>query len=241
MGRYFEPLYRIVFSLPVGDTMRAPVKWHHLTEFCLCVLAGFGLEAVRCRWSGAGVRMRTVELTLGAIVIFGACDLARCAKYYCAAVDLSVVRAENPAAELVKKLGGGKVADLMEGGNGLVAWSFTARGVKMTANPAEDGVRFIWAPVQTLNNPQVRAWLKEKKAVPAGAFTVTAKAIRSSDGRSANVMLMELPGVPAVPEENQTHPPVTFVTLLGAFSLAGTLAASAYGMRKSVRRIGVKC
>ncbi|MBO7685950.1 MAG: hypothetical protein J6V72_06185, partial [Kiritimatiellae bacterium] len=46
MGRYCEPVYRLVYALPFGDYLRAPVKWHHLTEFCLCVLAGYGLAAV---------------------------------------------------------------------------------------------------------------------------------------------------------------------------------------------------
>ena len=30
LGRYFEPLYRCVFALPVGDLVRCPVKWIHL-------------------------------------------------------------------------------------------------------------------------------------------------------------------------------------------------------------------
>ena len=40
MGRFCEPVYRLVYALPFGDYLRAPVKWHHLTEFCLVVLAG---------------------------------------------------------------------------------------------------------------------------------------------------------------------------------------------------------
>lgn len=233
MGRYCEPLYRLIFALPVGDTLRAPVKWHHLTEFCLCVLAGFGLEAARRYGDAKGWRVRTVLAVLGALVLWGACDLAREARRYCAAIDLSVVRAPNPAADLIKKRGGGKVADLVEGGNGLVAWSFTTRGVPMTANPADEGVRFVWAPVQTLRDPKLSGWLKAKKAVPAGSYAVTAKAIRSVDGRSANVMLMEIPGVPGVPPKKSAFPPVTFVTWLGVLSLAGTVGAAAYGVKKS--------
>ena len=30
MGRYCEPVYRLVYALPFGDYLRAPVKWHHL-------------------------------------------------------------------------------------------------------------------------------------------------------------------------------------------------------------------
>jgi hypothetical protein len=237
MGRYVEPLYRLVFALPVGDSIRAPVKWHHLTELCLCVLAGYGIEAIGRRLRAAGWRRRTVLFALGALVVWGACDLARVARFYCAAVDLSVVRAPNPAAELVASRGGGRVADLLEGGRGLVAWSFTTRGIRMTANPTEPDVRFLWVPVQALNEPKLRDWVKAKKAAPAGAFTVTAKAIRRSDGRSANVLLMEIPGVPGAPvQTGVTFPPPTGITWLGVLSLAGTLFAAAFGLRKSFQR-----
>ena len=51
MGRFCEPVYRLVYALPFGDYLRAPVKWHHLTEFCLCVLAGHGLAFLHARLS----------------------------------------------------------------------------------------------------------------------------------------------------------------------------------------------
>jgi hypothetical protein len=44
---------------------------------------------------------------------------------------------------------------------------------------------------------------------------------------------MEIPGVPA-PEKKKPLPmPVNLLTYLGALSLAGTLFASAYGVKKS--------
>ena len=46
MGRYCGPVYRLVYRLPFVDYLRAPVKWHHLTEFCFCVLAGYGLAGI---------------------------------------------------------------------------------------------------------------------------------------------------------------------------------------------------
>jgi hypothetical protein len=232
MGRYCEPLYRIVFALPVGDSLRAPVKWHHLTEFCLCVLAGYGLACVRRRCA-ALASARTVDLALGALVLFGACDLARCARLYCAPVDLSIVQAANPAADLVVRRGGGRVADLLEGARGIVAWSFAARGVKMTADPAATDVRFVWAPVQALSDPKLRAWLDGRRAAVAGAFDVTEKAIRSCDARTANVVLLEIPGVPGVPVKKPAWPPVTVTTWLGALSLLATAGVAVYGVKKS--------
>lgn len=82
-GRYFEPAYRLVFMLPIGDSIRAPVKWHHLTEFCICVLAGYGIDAAR-QFLGRRLAPRTALLATAAIVAFGAWDLARIDRLYCA-------------------------------------------------------------------------------------------------------------------------------------------------------------
>ena len=54
MGRY-TPFYRLVYSLPVMSFLRAPVKFHHLTELCVAVLAGYGIAVVT---AGAGQQER---------------------------------------------------------------------------------------------------------------------------------------------------------------------------------------
>ena len=92
MGRYCEPVYRVVFSLPFGDYLRAPVKWHHLTEFCLCVLAGFGIEALLGR---LGRLVRFAPWIVGLVVLIGAVDLARIDRLYCAPVDLREARRQK--------------------------------------------------------------------------------------------------------------------------------------------------
>ena len=90
LGRYCEPVYRLVYTLPFGDYLRAPVKWHHLTEFCLCALAGYGIEGLlNLAWLKG---RRGVLLAVGALVLFGAFDLARTDRLYCAPVDLRRVR-----------------------------------------------------------------------------------------------------------------------------------------------------
>lgn len=234
MGRYCEPLYRLVFMLPIGDSIRAPVKWHHLTELCICVLAGFGLDALRIRLSAVkGLTPRKVAAMLGAIVVVGAVDLARIDRLYCAAIDLSIVQSRNPAADEIIRRGGGKVADLLEGGHGVVAWSFTSRRIKMTSEIGDPEVRFIWAGVEQLKDRRLAAWVKSRNASPAGAYLITQKAIRNSDGRAANAMLLEIPGVPPSPPRAPETPPVTFVTWLGALSLMGTLFAAGYGVCRS--------
>ena len=97
MGRYCEPVYRLVYALPFGDYLRAPVKWHHLTEFCLCVLAGYGLAMLRFRFvpsalrkaspdsSPAACRAALIATSLVAMwVVIGLTHLVPNARLYCA-------------------------------------------------------------------------------------------------------------------------------------------------------------
>ena len=95
MGRYCEPVYRIIFSLPFGDYLRAPVKWHHLTEFSICVLAGFGIECLLSLLSRVSSLKSYALPIVGAIVLVGAIDLARIDHLYCAPVDLREAKRQN--------------------------------------------------------------------------------------------------------------------------------------------------
>ena len=83
MGRYEEPVYRLVYAMPFGDYLRAPVKWHHLTEFCIVVLAAFGLE-LAWRESSRFRSVSAVRAVIVAVALFGALDLALEAKRFCA-------------------------------------------------------------------------------------------------------------------------------------------------------------
>ncbi|MCR5838799.1 MAG: hypothetical protein K6G94_04115 [Kiritimatiellae bacterium] len=84
MGRYCEPVYRLVYALPFGDYLRAPVKWHHITEFCLCVLAGYGIWGwmywVRAKWLSDRVKTAAVAV----LVLLGVVDLVSNDRLYCA-------------------------------------------------------------------------------------------------------------------------------------------------------------
>ena len=97
LGRYCEPVYRLVYALPFGDYLRAPVKWHHLTEFCLCVLAGYGIEGLL---GLAWLKGRRGALLVGALVFVGAVDLARVDRLYCAPVDLRRVRQTDSGMQM---------------------------------------------------------------------------------------------------------------------------------------------
>ena len=85
LGRNCEPVYRIVFALPFGDYLRAPVKWHHLTEFCIVTLSGFGIHYILKFFSGNKWALRLVVF----FALFGVFNLAWEAHYFCAPVDYS--------------------------------------------------------------------------------------------------------------------------------------------------------
>ena len=100
-GRYCEIVYRCVYALPFGDYLRAPVKWHHLTEFCIAVLAGFGIEFVIGCFVKSAAWMRIVKFAvLLAFVLVGAISLARNARFYCAPLNISEARRQNAGMQM---------------------------------------------------------------------------------------------------------------------------------------------
>ncbi len=93
MGRYVEGVYRCVFALPFGDYLRAPVKWHHLTEFCIVVLAAYGLHFAWKLISPYGNFARVIFV---AVVLYGAFDLAVEAKKFCAPHSADTIVGQFP-------------------------------------------------------------------------------------------------------------------------------------------------
>ncbi|MGN0832063.1 MAG: hypothetical protein ACI4RD_00260 [Kiritimatiellia bacterium] len=230
LGRFCAPLYRLVFMLPFGDYLRAPVKWHHLTELCLCVLAGFGLEAL-LRFLSAKLGPRTALAAVGLAAVVGAADLARIDRLYCAPIDLTAVRGQNAAADCVLRSGKGKVADLIEGGRGLLAWGFQAHEVGVTGDPNEEGVRFVWVGTQQVaQNARLADYLKAN-ADPVGFFAVTRHGVRSAAPDGANAALYQRRGVPPPPPKSPWRQPDPTALALGILSVLGTVAAGWIGLR----------
>jgi hypothetical protein len=90
-------VYRIVYALPFGDYLRAPVKWHHLTEFSVVVLAAFGVEA--CWNYLGGLKNRSLRWIIPVAVILGVLLNAANAKLYCAPVFVGEARAQQCAQD----------------------------------------------------------------------------------------------------------------------------------------------
>lgn len=109
MGRY-TPFYRLAYALPVMSFLRAPVKFHHLTELCAAVLAGYGIAVVT-----AGARQHDKAVKWGAV--------AGCALAGVLAVAAVVLMADSSSiAQDIAKLGivrtpdvGAKLASGMAG------------------------------------------------------------------------------------------------------------------------------
>jgi len=97
LGRYCEPLYRLVFALPIGDSIRCPVKWHHLTELALCILAAYGVESLRGLRGLKGLRGTVI---LCVVVLIGAFDVARIDRVFCVPVDIRQAQRMNCNAQL---------------------------------------------------------------------------------------------------------------------------------------------
>ncbi len=87
-GRYLECVYRLIFALPAGDIIRCPVKWYHLVEFSIVVLAALGVESIFKLTSGCS----TAKWMIAVLLIAGAFDLARIDKLYCAPIKTSTAR-----------------------------------------------------------------------------------------------------------------------------------------------------
>ncbi len=234
MGRYCEVVYRLVYALPFGDYLRAPVKWHHLTELCLAVLAAYGIDRL-----GRIDRLKSLwgTVALAAVVIVGAVDLARIDRLYCAPIDLSVVRGKNSAADDIRRRGRGLVADMIEGGNGLVAWSFIARDIPMTSDLKDGNVRYLWATLRQLKEDKsLCEWILARRAEPIDTYHLSPKGIRAADMEDSNVALFLNTSAPFLPEKDPLPRPKPLTLALGILSLLGTVAVSAASVALVVRR-----
>lgn len=96
LGRHCEWVYRCFYVLPLGDSIRCPVKWHHLTEFCVAVLAAYGIERIL---SVAKGRVSFIS-AVAAIILLQAGYLAVEAHRYSVPIDYSQAIASRCSARL---------------------------------------------------------------------------------------------------------------------------------------------
>ncbi len=99
-GRYFELLYRCVYLLPFGDYLRAPVKWHHLTEFSICVLAAFGVDFLVNTFNTKANFLKFIPHLVLILLIVGVVDLVRRDAVYCAPIYVGQARRQGAMMDM---------------------------------------------------------------------------------------------------------------------------------------------
>ena len=234
----FTPFYRLVFALPFGDAIRCPVKFVHLVELCVAVLAGFGLDWLHGRFAATRAWAAAALVALAAANVL---DLARVDRKYLAIEDVSFHRAANDAAADAVRLGGGRVFVAMspqEGGR-LVRDSLGLHLAETADAVTDAGVRFILASGSTLrDDATLNERLRKGELTPVGFYSLSAKqGIRTVAQTSAALALLQVKGVPppAPPAPPAPDRMAQALTLLSVLSTAGI---GAWAACSAIRRRG---
>ena len=224
----FTPFYNLVFSMPFGGYLRAPVKFVHLVEFAVAVLAGFGAAAALERFSAVKAAFWIV---LG-LAMVNVVDLARVDALYLGPQDIAFQRGENAAAEDVLNAGGGKVAVLVppqEGGQ-MFGESFSCHRAEVAdlnaarGDLAKTGARFLFVTgSQLAKMPELNERMRNGSLKVAGTYAVSPRRgiERAADRSRAQAALLEIPAVKPTPAEKPVTPFVK--RMLNYLSLMSTL------------------
>ena len=239
----FTPFYKLVYALPFGGSLRAPVKFVHLLEFCVAALAGFGFEAVWRGFKREGTAPFGVKAVLVVLAVVNIGKLAYVDSKYCAAEDVSFMHLPNAAADDVLAAGGGKVfvaVEPKEGGR-ILRDSLGVHLAEVSDDPSAPDIRYFLVNGTTLRKDKAfNEWVRSARLKSAGmyAFSLTAGVTRAP-GSSAQLALFENPSVPApppkdVPTPNRGRQALLLVSVLATFGLLAWGACGAVKWRRSV-------
>ena len=238
----FTPFYKLVYALPFGGSLRAPVKFVHLLEFCVAALAGFGFEAVWRGFKREGTAPLGVKAVLVVLAVVNIGKLAYVDSKYCAAEDVSFMHLPNAAADDVLAAGGGKVfvaVEPKEGGR-ILRDSLGVHLAEVSDDPSAPDIRYFLVNGTTLRKDKAfNEWIRSGRLKSAGmyAFSLTAGVTRAP-GSSAQLALFENPSVPApppkdVPTPNRGRQALLLVSVLATFGLLAWGACGAVKWRRS--------
>ena len=233
----FTPFYKLVYALPFGGSLRAPVKFVHLLEFCVAALAGFGFEAVWRGFKREGTAPFGVKAVLAVLAVANVGNLAYIDSKYCAVEDVSFVRLPNAAAEDVRAAGGGKVfvaVEQKEGGR-ILRDSLGVHLAEVADDPSAPDIRYFLVNGTTLRKDRVfNEWVRSGRLKSAGmyAFSLTAGVTRAP-GSSAQLALFANPSVPAPPpkEERTPNRGRQVLIVISVLSTIGLIVWGAWGAR----------
>lgn len=229
----FTPFYRLVYALPFMDSIRCPVKFVHLLEWCIAALAGFGIDAVLRRF-GAKVGSRAF-MVVAAVVVLNAVHLVGVDRgYFALDGTVKFFLAPNDAAKDAISRGGGAVRVAAKpnlGGDILrdtldthlaeapPAWAVGANGLASWVPEPAGGWRFHLVERSYMKSGavpsgnaaiEVPAALKSGRFKALGGYSVTRDGVRKVAPNKAEYFLLEDTTIPR-PDPSSTRPESSFL------------------------------
>ena len=201
----FTPFYRLVFLLPMGDYIRCPLKFVHLIEWCVAVLAGFGIAALLDL--RAARRFPDIAgAALAALVVVNAGNLAAVAARYCAVDPSDTIR-----IALARETGTVSLGFVMDAGARLGEDEYILAG----------GTAFR-------DNAALKEALSRKDCAPVSFWNFKGGKFVKTPRERAGFALLKTQHVPAPPEGSSVPGAMTAVSLLS------TLAVCLLGLKRAV-------
>ena len=239
----FTPFYKLVFALPFGGSLRAPVKFVHLLEFCVAVLAGFGFEAA---WRGfrrdGKVAPFGLKCVLGVLAVANVINLAYIDSKYCAVEDVSFVRLPNAAADDVLAAGGGKVfvAVAPKDGGKIIRDSMGAHLAEVSEDPSAADIRYFLVNGNTMrDNKSFNELVRSGKLKNAGMYAISQTGGITRATAAPQLALFEKPDIPAPPPKEEPSPDRTRQAMI-LVSVITTFIMLAWGLCGAIRRKGCR-
>ena len=215
----FTPFYKIIYLLPYGSSIRCPVKFVHLVEWCVAALAGFAIHYIASR------RLHWAKYAALAIVLANVIDLARVDSHYFALDPCAgFYRAQNDAAQRILSQGGSTATVLLPANSlecELFRNSFEDRSILQPKENAIDAAWFI-ASVRDLSSEPLSSALKRRDFSLDSLYTISlSKGIRKTSSRQAPFALLRnnrhTPQPPSSPSTIRRI--VTFASILSSLSI----------------------
>jgi len=241
----FTPFYKLVFALPFGGTLRAPVKFVHLLEFCVAALAGFGFEAA---WRGfrrdGEIAPFGLKCVLAVLAVANVVNLAYIDSKYCAVEDVSFMRLPNAAAEDVLAAGGGKVfvAVAPQEGGKAIRDSMGVHLAEVADDPSAPDIRYFLVNGKTMrDNKQFNELVRSGKLKNAGMYAVSQAGGITRATAAPQLALFEKPDVPAPPPKEAPSPDRARQAMV-LVSVIATSVMLAWGLCGAIcrkRRMGI--
>ena len=239
----FTPFYKLVFALPFGGSLRAPVKFVHLLEFCVAALAGFGFEAA---WRGfrrdGKVAPFGLKCLLAVLAVANVINLAYINSKYCAVEDVSFVRLPNAAAEDVVAAGGGKVfvAVAPKDGGKLIRDSMGVHLAEVSEDPSAADIRYFLVNGNTMrDNKSFNELVRSGKLKNAGIYAISQTGGITRATAAPQLALFEKPDIPAPPPKEEPSPNRTRQAMI-LVSVIATFIMLAWGLCGAIRRKGCR-